>query len=80
VKAGIPPSKESIATIVSNRINLPASAGICNTLLSGLLAHSTLHFYAESISQVSHKKARKAHQMIFPKQKKLFVPHVPFCG
>src|SRR5689334_6948568 len=37
---------------LSNRINLPVSAGICNTLLSRLLAHSRLHFYAESISRI----------------------------
>ena|SRR5215213_6322102 len=50
VKAGIHPDRESIATLVSNQINLPASAGICNTLFSRSLAQARLHFYAKSIS------------------------------
>jgi hypothetical protein len=33
--------------LVSNQINLPASAGICNHLFPRLLGHTTLHFYAE---------------------------------
>jgi hypothetical protein len=49
VKAGIHPESGEHRYLISNRINLPASAGICNTLLSRLLAHASLHFYAESL-------------------------------
>jgi hypothetical protein len=41
------PCRESTHHLVSNQINLPASAGICNSLFPRLLGHATLHFYAE---------------------------------
>jgi hypothetical protein len=33
-----PPVVESTSTLVSNHVNLPASAGICNSLFPGFLA------------------------------------------
>jgi hypothetical protein len=65
VKAGLSSQSGEHLYLVSNRINLPASAGICNTLLSRLLAQPSLHFYAESIFPQRRKDAKET-PIVFP--------------
>ena len=43
--------------LVSNQINLPASAGICNSLFPRLLGHASLHFYAENVPAKAQTRA-----------------------
>src|SRR6185369_3589825 len=47
VTAGIHPGMGEHHHLVSNQINLPARAGICNHLFPSLLGHASLRFYAE---------------------------------
>jgi hypothetical protein len=51
-----PNGQESTTTLVSNQINLPASAGICNSLFPTLLAHASLHFYAENVPATARRE------------------------